>query len=95
MAEQIIQPHGYAKIAFEDASIPQKVWDSLLILPNECWVTDGSSYIVNRNRFLMVMRIARINPAEALTMTPTCGDHRCCNPNHTCITMMTPLSRRE
>jgi len=90
---QVMEPHGFAVIEWDHASLPARFWEKTTILPNGCWQTTEDQ--PQNFRELAVLRLKRINPKEALVITPTCGDWYCINPAHTCITMRTALSSRK
>jgi hypothetical protein len=90
---QVMAPHGFAAVEWDHASLPERFWARTTLLPNGCWRTSEAQ---PRNiRELAILRILRINPKEALAITPTCGDWYCVNPAHTCLTMRTDLSGLE
>ena len=90
---QVIQPHGFATIEWDHAILPTKFWESVARMPNGCWKTNIEQ--PGNFRELAVQRITRVNPKDCLAITPTCGDYRCVNPAHTCVTLRTALSQRE
>lgn len=90
---QVMGIHGFATIEFDHASLPARFWENTTILPNGCWQTSEDQ--PNNFREMAVLRLLRVNPKEALALTPTCGDWYCVNPAHICITMRTVLSSKR
>lgn len=85
--------HGFLdECPWEYAPVPQRIWDDLERLPNNCWVAPSRS---KAKKYIgtIIERILRRSPFEAIAITPTCADLRCVNPAHTCITWGTAISR--
>jgi len=85
--------HGYQTIQWDHASLPDIYWRNVRRMPNGCWTTDWGR--AGSLRSIAILRLLDLNPKEAWAITPTCGDTSCVNPGHTCVTMMTPKSKRE
>lgn len=92
---QLMKVHGFGRVPWWHASIPTATWTDLSQQPNGCWTSRGPMTRVHKNRRMMILRLANRNPSEAFAITPTCGDGRCCRPEHLCVTMETPLSYSE
>ena len=84
--------HGFSRVGWWHSSIPTNVWKDLTQQPNGCWTSTGPRYRVTKNRSMMLLRLTQRYLVDAMAVTPTCGDGRCCNPAHLCVTMETPLS---
>ena len=83
--------HGLEPLAWDHARLPSRFWKSLKQLPNGCWVADSR----NKGRGLqntVVTRVTERSAYDALAITPTCGDMRCANPAHLCVTWRTPVT---
>lgn len=85
--------HGFmTEVPWDYAPIPERIWRNITAMPNGCWIAPSR----NKGRQYsetMVERITRRSPYEAIAITPTCADLRCCNPAHLCVTWGSAVSR--
>lgn len=91
--EQVLQPHGYATIPWDYSAIPGRMWKNSTELPNGCW--QAPDHIAQYYRETAIERLLKRNAREMYAITATCGDRRCWNPAHTCVTVATHLSFKE
>lgn len=88
--------HGLPLVVWDDVSMPQYFWASIKRLPNGCWVpvpdTDKHRGADKRFREQVVTRQTGLEWKDVMAAVPTCGDIRCCNPAHLCVTERTVLS---
>jgi len=80
-------------VQWDDALLPDSFWQGLRRLPNGCWVWGEKRGLHSRE--FVVTRLLRVEWRSVLAAVPTCGNIECCNPNHLCVTMRTPLSDYE
>ena len=89
--------HGFMPkdaVPWDYYAIPARIWRVLKVMPNGCWVAPTRS----KGRWYqktMVDRLTRRSSHEALAITPTCADQRCCNPSHLCVVWSSALSIEE
>jgi hypothetical protein len=94
--EQVLAPHGYAAIPWDHAAGPEVVAKHLKALPNKCWVLIGWKQLrLHQVRAGMFTRLTLVESDRVWRFTPTCGDTRCINPAHLCVTLRTPLTTKE
>jgi hypothetical protein len=93
----VVRPdiHGFVdEVPWDYHPIPQRIWDQLKALPNGCWAAPT----IRKARWYqrtIVQRISHRNPYDALAITPTCANQRCCNPAHLCVVWANPLSSED
>ena len=85
--------HGIGELAWDHASVPERIWKQLERMPNGCWHAPTARAIAFRD--VIVERVTGLNPRTMWAVTPTCGSYRCVNPAHVCVTLATPLSEPE
>ena len=86
--------HGFVDegaVPWDYYAIPERVWADLTKMPNGCWLAPSRKR-ATWYQMTIVDRITRRSSHDALAITPTCSDQRCCNPAHLCVTFATPLS---
>jgi len=79
-------PHGYMSIAWEDYRVPANFWQRLERWgERDCWLWRGRKDM--NPRVAMASRLG-VNRDDILAAIPSCGVIECCNPKHTCLTMV-------
>lgn len=86
--------HGFAHVAWDDASLPETFWQAIKRTPSGCWEP------VNPKRELkyvetVVSRLLKVQWRDVYSVHQTCGNALCCAPFHCCVVLRNELSSRS
>lgn len=77
--------HGMDPVAWDDYRFPAWFWRSMTVCTDTgCWLAKEG---LKHPQVTVARRVLGVTRDQLLAVVPTCGEIRCANPAHLCVTL--------